>query len=47
MYTICQKQILQIVLLHINVILLNCFFLFFIRLRLELLTQFPASYNEK
>ena len=33
--------------LDLTLVLLNCLFLFFIHLKLELLTQFPASNDEK
>ena len=48
------QDILTLVLLHpdgfkqvLTLVLLNCFKLFFIHLKLELLTQFPASNDEK
>ena len=44
--TLCNI-IAHIILYILTLVLLNCLFPFFVHLKLELLTQFPASKDEK
>ena len=43
----CLSESSSSIFLILTVMLLNCLFLFFFHLKLELLTQFPASNDEK